>query len=56
MLVVDYVYRINPEWSEYDQSVARAQLMNYDVIFLDVYGLPVDDEYELEELYKKYAE
>ena len=42
--------KINSEWSEYDRIVALSQLTNYGVIFLDAYDLPIDDEYELEEL------
>ena len=42
--------KINSEWSEYDRMVALSQLTNYGVIFLDAYDLPIDDEYELEEL------
>lgn len=42
--------KINGEWSKYDRMVASSQLVNYGVIFLDEYDLPIDDEYELEEL------
>ena len=41
---------INSAWSAYDQSVARAQLVNYGIIYLDEYGCPIDDESLLEEL------
>ena len=41
---------INSAWSAYDQSVARTQLVNYGIIYLDEYGCPIDDEYLLEEL------
>ena len=43
---------INNEWSEYDKMIALSQLMNYGVIYLDEYDLPIDDEYLLEELEK----
>lgn len=44
------IKKINGEWSKYDRMVALSQLANYGVIFLDEYDLPIDDEYELEEL------
>lgn len=43
---------INKEWDEYDKAVAQAQLNNYNRIFLDEYGCPIDNEYELEKLSK----
>lgn len=45
---------INEKWSDYNKSVAKCHLNNYGVIFLDDYDCPIDDEYELEELYEKY--
>lgn len=45
---------INPTWNNYDKTVAECHLFNYGVIFIDYWGFPVDDEYELEELYKEY--
>ena len=41
---------INSAWGAYDQSVARTQLVNYGIIYLDEYGCPIDEEYQLEEL------
>lgn len=47
--------RINDKWSEYDKTVAETHLRNYGVIFLDTkYRLPIDDLFELEELYTAY--
>ena len=43
---------IDPRWSEYDKRVAKCHLANYGVIFLDRYGCPNDDEYEVEEAQK----
>lgn len=43
---------INKDWSAYDKSVATCHLSNYGVIFLDSYGLPIDDMEATEELYK----
>lgn len=44
------VEEINPKWSKYDKAVASAHLHNYGKIYLDAYKLPIDNEYELEEL------
>lgn len=41
---------VSGTWSKYDQDVARCQLTNYGKIYLDEYGKPIDNEYELEEL------
>ena len=38
----------NTKWSEYDMEVAKCQMFNYGKVFLDEYGCPIDDEYELE--------
>ena len=44
--------KINNNWSEYDKIIAQTHLTNYGIIFLDkIYGLPIDDLFELEELY-----
>ena len=45
---------INSAWSTYDRNVAIAQLVNYGIIFLDKYGLPIDDEFLLEELFHRF--
>lgn len=45
---------INENWNDYSKKVAKCQLNNYGVIFLDNYGCPIDNEYELEELYEAY--
>lgn len=44
---------IDNTWNNYDKAVAQAQLFNYGIIYLDNYGKPIDDEYELEELANK---
>lgn len=41
-------------WSGYDKTVAECQLHNYGVIFLDGYGCPLDDEYELEDVFEQW--
>lgn len=45
---------INPDWSKYDQMVASCHLTNYGLIFLDDWGTPIDNEYELEEAYQQH--
>lgn len=45
---------INENWNDYSKKVAKCHLNNYGVIFLDNYGCPIDNEYELEELYEAY--
>lgn len=46
---------INNNWTEYDQTIAKTHISNYGIIFLDEkYGLPIDDLFELEELYMAY--
>jgi hypothetical protein len=47
-------YSINPLWCAYDKVVAKVQLENYHMIFLDEYGLPIDDIEHVEELYQQY--
>ena len=43
---------INSAWSAYDQSVAKCHLINYGIIFLDKYGVPIDDEFLTDELFE----
>ena len=45
--IVNITEHINPEWSLYDQTVAKAQLSNLGYVFLDEYGRP-DDRYVTE--------
>lgn len=44
---------INSVWSAYDQSVAKCHLINYGIIFLDEYGIPIDNEFLTDELFEK---
>lgn len=46
---------VDPNWSEYDKSVGRAQLANYGHIYLDEFDKPVDDEYLLEEMHAVFC-
>ena len=51
------VDEIQSWWCDYDKHTGLCQLANYGVIFLDEYGCPIDNEYELEyryEVYKRY--
>jgi len=52
------IYKItkymNNDWSDYDKTVAATQMDNYNMIFLDEYDCPIDDENELEYLYTNY--
>ena len=41
---------IEDSWSEYDKVIARIHLQRYGQIVLDEYGLPIDNEFLLEEL------
>ena len=43
---------INSAWSAYDQSVAKCHLINYGIIFLDGYGIPIDNEFLTDELFE----
>lgn len=45
--------KIAANWSEYDQSVAKCQLANYGIIYLDEYGCPIDDIYVTDELFEE---
>ena len=46
------VTEINPQWSNYDKTVAKNHLANVGVIVVDAeYGQPIDNECDLEEIY-----
>lgn len=38
---------VNETWSDYNKTVARAHLSNYALIFINEYGCPIDNEYDL---------
>ena len=50
----EVLMQINNSWSKYDMQVAECQLDDYGLIFIDTYGLPIDDFDELEQLYSDY--
>lgn len=39
---------INNAWSEYDKIVGNIHLGRYGVIIIDIYGFPIDNEFDLE--------
>lgn len=44
--------KINDEWNGYDKAVAETHLANYGKIYLDGYGLPIDDLWVVEDIIK----
>ena len=42
--------KIQDAWSEYDKVVAKIHLQRYGKIVLDNFGLPIDNEFVLEEI------
>ena len=42
--------QIKDDWSKYDKVVAKIHLDRYGVIITDVYGFPIDNEYDLEDI------
>lgn len=44
------VTEIDPSWSGYDKSVAQGQLDTYGEIYVDSFGQPIDNEYDLMEI------
>ena len=52
-LEFDTVTEINPEWSDYDKTIAGCHLANARVVIVDTeYGQPIDNEHDLEEIYQ----
>lgn len=58
-LYPDWTTDIDPEWSDYDKTVARCQLANYGRIYLDVFesthGIvctPCDDTFETDDRFE----
>lgn len=52
-LEFDIIHEIDPAWSEYDRMVAGCHLANAGVIIVDCeYGQPIDNEYDLDEIYR----
>ena len=42
---------IDDYWSKYDKAVAHSHLLNYGTIYIDEFGVPIDNEFETDELY-----
>ena len=38
---------IDRHWNEYDVAVAKLQLDNYGCIYLDEWGCPIDNDFEI---------
>lgn len=46
----DVTTKVDPEWNSYDKTVASVHLDNYGKIYVDEYGQPIDNEYDLESI------
>lgn len=52
-LEFNLVSEIEPAWGDYDKLVARCHLKQVGAIIVDAeYGQPIDNEYDLEEIYR----
>mgnify|MGYP000594548809 CR=1 FL=1 len=52
-LEFDTVTEINPEWSDYGQDDSRMSPGQCRVVIVDTeYGQPIDNEHDLEEIYR----
>ena len=49
---IDYTLsdKVQDAWSEYDKAMANIHLRRYGQVILDTYGLPIDNEFVLEEI------
>lgn len=36
--------KINPKWNDYDKALAQCHLLNWEEIYLDEYGMPMEIE------------
>ena len=50
MINYKVVKEINKNWFDYDKLNAQCQLDNYGKIYIDEYGDPIDNEYDMEEI------
>lgn len=51
-LKFELLKEIDPTWDNYDKTVAQCHLKNVGVIIVDpVYHNPIDNEYDLDEIY-----
>lgn len=52
-LKFELVKEINPQWDDYNKTVAECHLQNAGVIIIDIeYQTPIDDEFDLDEIYR----
>ena len=45
---------LGDDWIGYEKTIAKVQLENFGIIFLDEFEKPIDNEFDLEDLFKKY--
>lgn len=52
-LKFELLKEINPQWDDYNKTVAECHLQNTGVIIVDPeYHTPIDNEYDLDEIYQ----
>lgn len=51
-LKFELVEEINPQWDNYNKTIAECHLQNVGVIIVDTkYHYPIDNDYDLDEIY-----
>ena len=45
---------IQKDWSDYNKTLAICQMDNNGVIFLDDYGCPIDNEFQVDEMFENF--
>lgn len=52
-LKFELVKEINPQWDDYNKTLAECHLQNAGVIIVDTkYEVPIDNEFDLDEIYR----
>jgi hypothetical protein len=52
-LKFELVKEINPQWDDYNKTMAECHLQNAGVIIVDTkYEVPIDNEFDLDEIYR----
>lgn len=55
-LAFKLVKKVNSSWNEYDKTVASTHLASVGWIIIEMtYGTPIDNEYDLELIYKQIS-
>ena len=54
-LYFDLTTSTNPNWSEYDRTVARSHMSNWNKIIINEYGCPIDNEYEIADIEEEFS-